>query len=288
MAEKPQLVVITGMSGAGRSLAGKALEDIGFFVIDNLPANLISQVVEEADLALETRRRRLAVAVDTRGGLSFDELEEVLLVLDVDGVPTTLLFLDADDEVLETRFAESRRPHPVEAPTLAESIALERQALEDLRGQADVVIDTSDLSVHELRDAIGEAFAAERPRRPLRVAVTSFGFKHGVPRVVDLLFDVRFLPNPHWDPKLRPLTGLDSAVREFVLAHGDTASFLEGVRSLLEFLLPRYEKEGKSYLTVGVGCTGGRHRSVVLAEELGTWLAERDVDVSVRHRDMER
>jgi UPF0042 nucleotide-binding protein len=288
MAEKPQLVVITGMSGAGRSLAGKALEDIGFFVIDNLPANLISQVVEEADLALETRRRRLAVAVDTRGGLSFDELEEVLLVLDVDGVPTTLLFLDADDEVLETRFAESRRPHPVEAPTLAESIALERQALEDLRGQADVVIDTSDLSVHELRDAIGEAFAAERPRRPLRVAVTSFGFKHGVPRVVDLLFDVRFLPNPHWDPKLRPLTGLDSAVREFVLAHEDTASFLEGVRSLLEFLLPRYEKEGKSYLTVGVGCTGGRHRSVVLAEELGTWLAERDVDVSVRHRDMER
>jgi len=288
MAERPQLVVITGMSGAGRSLAGKALEDVGFFVIDNLPANLISQVVEDADLAVDTRRRQLAVAVDTRGGLSFDELEEVLLVLDVDGVPTTLLFLDADDEVLETRFAESRRPHPVEAPTLAESISLERQALEDLRGEADVVIDTSDLSVHELRDAIGEVFAGERPRRPLRVAVTSFGFKHGVPRVVDLLFDVRFLPNPHWDAELRPLTGLDTRVREYVLAHEDTASFLDRAHSLLEFLLPRYEKEKKSYLTVGIGCTGGRHRSVVLAEELAAWLSGRDVEVSVRHRDMGR
>ncbi len=276
------------MSGAGRSLAGKALEDVGFFVIDNLPANLISQVVEDADLAVDTRRRQLAVAVDTRGGLSFDELEEVLLVLDVDGVPTTLLFLDADDEVLETRFAESRRPHPVEAPTLAESISLERQALEDLRGEADVVIDTSDLSVHELRDAIGEVFAGERPRRPLRVAVTSFGFKHGVPRVVDLLFDVRFLPNPHWDAELRPLTGLDTRVREYVLAHEDTASFLDRAHSLLEFLLPRYEKEKKSYLTVGIGCTGGRHRSVVLAEELAAWLSGRDVEVSVRHRDMGR
>lgn len=280
--------MITGMSGAGRSLAGKALEDVGFFVIDNLPANLISQVVEDADLAVDTRRRQLAVAVDTRGGLSFDELEEVLLVLDVDGVPTTLLFLDADDEVLETRFAESRRPHPVEAPTLAESISLERQALEDLRGEADVVIDTSDLSVHELRDAIGEVFAGERPRRPLRVAVTSFGFKHGVPRVVDLLFDVRFLPNPHWDAELRPLTGLDTRVREYVLAHEDTASFLDRAHSLLEFLLPRYEKEKKSYLTVGIGCTGGRHRSVVLAEELAAWLSGRDVEVSVRHRDMGR
>lgn len=288
MADRPQLVVITGISGAGRSLAGKALEDIGFFVIDNLPANLISQVVREADLAVDTRRRQLAVAVDTRGGLSFGELEEVLLALDAEGVPTTLLFLDADDEVLETRFAESRRPHPVEAPTLAESIAVERQALEDLRGEADVVIDTSDLSVHELRDSIGEAFAGERPRRPLRVAVTSFGFKHGVPRVVDLLFDVRFLPNPYWDAQLRPLTGLDNPVRDYVLTLEDTSGFMERVRSLLEFLLPRHEAEGRSYLTVGIGCTGGRHRSVVLAEELSSWLGEREVDVSVRHRDLDR
>lgn len=288
MPERPQLVVITGMSGAGRSLAGKALEDLGFFVIDNLPANLIARVVEQADPAGDPRRRRLAVAVDTRGGLSFDALEQVLLSLASDGVPTTLLFLDADDEVLTKRFAESRRPHPVEAPTLSESIALERAALEDLRGQADVVVDTSDRSVHDLRQALQELFAGERPRRPLRVAVTSFGFKHGALRVVDLLFDVRFLPNPYWVPELRPLTGHDEAVRREVMSHPDTSGFLRRAEALLEFLLPRYEAEGKSYLTIGIGCTGGRHRSVVVAEELGRWLAEREVEVSVRHRDAER
>ena len=288
MPERPQLVVITGMSGAGRSQAGKALEDLGFFVIDNLPANLIARVVEQADLARDVRRRRLAVAVDTRGGLSFDELEQVLLALTTDGVPTTLLFLDADDEVLTKRFAESRRPHPVEAPTLSESIALERAALQELRGQADVVVDTSDRSVHELRETLQEVFAGERPRRPLRVAVTSFGFKHGVPRAIDLLFDVRFLPNPYWVPELRPLTGHDDAVRKMLMAHPDTAEFLTRLHGLLEFLLPRYEAEGKSYLTVGIGCTGGRHRSVLVAEELGRWLAEREVEVSVRHRDVER
>ncbi len=288
MAERPQLVVITGMSGAGRSLAGKALEDLGFFVIDNLPANLIARVVEQADPARDPRRRRLAVAVDTRGGLSFEALEEVLMTLANDEVPTTLLFLDADDEVLIQRFAESRRPHPVEAPTLNESIALERAALEDLRGQADVVIDTSDRSVHDLRQLLSEVFAGERPRRPMRVTLTSFGFKHGVPRVVDLLFDVRFLPNPFWVPELRSLTGHDEPVRQMVMSHPDTGEFLERTQSLLEFLLPRYEAEGKSYLTIGIGCTGGRHRSVLVAEELGCWLAERDVDASIRHRDLER
>ena len=288
MAERPQLVVITGMSGAGRSQAGKALEDLGFFVIDNLPANLISRVVEQADPAGDPRRRRLAVAVDTRGGLSFEALEEVLLTLAREGVPTTLLFLDAEDEVLTKRFSESRRPHPVEAPTLSESIALERAALQDLRGQADVVVDTSDRSVHDLRRLLRELFAGERPRRPLRVAVTSFGFKHGVPRVVDLLFDVRFLPNPFWVSELRPLTGHDEPVRRMVMSDPDTGEFLTRAEALLEFLLPRYEAEGKSYLTIGVGCTGGRHRAVVVAEELGCWLAEREVDVSVRHRDTER
>jgi UPF0042 nucleotide-binding protein len=286
--ERPQLVVITGMSGAGRSLAGKALEDLGFFVIDNLPANLIARVVEQADPARDPRRRRLAVAVDTRGGLSFEALEQVLLTLANNEVPTTLLFLDADDEVLIQRFAESRRPHPVEAPTLSESIALERAALEDLRGEADVVVDTSDRSVHDLRHLLSEVFAGERPRRPLRVTLTSFGFKHGVPRVVDLLFDVRFLPNPYWVPELRPLTGHDEPVRQMVMSHPDTGEFLERTESLLEFLLPRYEAEGKSYLTIGIGCTGGRHRSVLVAEELGRWLAERDVEASIRHRDLQR
>lgn len=288
MSERPQLVVITGMSGAGRSLAGKALEDLGFFVIDNLPANLIARVVEQADPAGDPRRRRLAVAVDTRGGLSFEALEQVLLALTTEGVPTTLLFLDADDEVLTERFAESRRPHPVEAPTLSESIAIERAALRDLRGQAHVVVDTSDRSVHDLRRLLGELFAGEGPRRPLRVTVTSFGFKHGVPRVVDLLFDVRFLPNPYWVDELRPLTGNDEPVRQMVMSHPDTGEFLNRTQSLLEFLLPRYEAEGKSYLTIGIGCTGGRHRSVLVAEELGRWLAERDIEATIRHRDLER
>jgi RNase adapter protein RapZ len=288
VAERPQLVVITGMSGAGRSQAGKALEDLGFFVIDNLPAALISGAVRQADLTGDPRRRRLAVAVDTRGGLSFEALEEVLVALETDGVPTTLLFLDADDEVLAKRFEETRRPHPVEAATLGESIALERAALQDLRGRADVVVDTSDRTVPELRRALAEVFSGEQPRRPLRVAVTSFGFKHGVPRVIDLLFDVRFLPNPFWVPGLRPLTGHDEAVREYVLTLPDTAAFLERAEALLEFLLPRYEAEGKTYLTIGVGCTGGRHRSVVIAEELGHWLAEQNVEATVRHRDLER
>jgi UPF0042 nucleotide-binding protein len=286
--EHPQLVVITGMSGAGRSQAGKALEDLGFFVIDNLPVGLIARVVEQADPTRDSRRRRLAVAVDTRGGLSFEELEQVLLALTREGVPTSLLFLDADDEVLTKRFAESRRPHPVEAPTLSESIALERAALQDLRGQADMVVDTSERSVHDLRQTLQELFAGERPRRPLRVAVTSFGFKHGVPRAIDLLFDVRFLPNPYWVPELRPLTGHDQSVRQMVMAHPDTGEFLHRLHDLLQFLLPRYAAEGKSYLTIGIGCTGGRHRSVIVAEELGSWLAGREVEASVRHRDLAR
>lgn len=288
MPEHPQLVVITGMSGAGRSQAGKALEDLGFFVIDNLPVGLIARVVEQADPTRDSRRRRLAVAVDTRGGLSFEELEQVLLALTREGVPTSLLFLDADDEVLTKRFAESRRPHPVEAPTLSESIALERAALQDLRGQADMVVDTSERSVHDLRQTLQELFAGERPRRPLRVAVTSFGFKHGVPRAIDLLFDVRFLPNPYWVPELRPLTGHDQSVRQMVMAHPDTGEFLHRLHDLLQFLLPRYAAEGKSYLTIGIGCTGGRHRSVIVAEELGSWLAGREVEASVRHRDLAR
>jgi len=168
---------------------------------------------------------------------------------------------------------------------VAESIALERAALEELRERADVLIDTTERTVHELRDEIHDVFAGETPRRPLRVAVTSFGFKHGMPRVADLVFDVRFLPNPHWEPELRPLTGLDEPVREFVLSPPDTGEFLRRSEALLEFLLPRYEAERKSYLTIAIGCTGGRHRSVAIAEALGGWLAEQEVDVTVRHRD---
>ena len=285
--DRPELVIITGMSGAGRSQAAKTLEDVGFFVVDNLPAPLIADVVARADLT-ESARRRLAVVVDARGGMDFEDLERVMHTLAADGVPTTLLFLDADDETLATRYEENRRPHPVEAGTLLESIAAERAALEGLRGSADVIVDTTDRNVHELRQAIEDAFAGERPTRPMRVAVTSFGFKHGVPRVADLLFDVRFLPNPHWVEELRPLTGLDDAVRSYVLDHPDAEAFVDHVEELLRFLVPKYEAEGKAYLTIAVGCTGGRHRSVAIAEHLAAFLAGRDLEVATRHRDAAR
>ena len=212
MSGRPHLVIISGMSGAGRSLAAKALEDVGFFVIDNLPAGLISDVVARPDLK-DGAQRRLAVVVDTRGGPDFLELEQVINRLGADGVVTTVLFLDADDDVLAKRFAETRRPHPVPGDTIAESIAAERLALGDLRGRADVIIDTSDRNVHELREAVTEVFSGASELRPMRITIASFGFKHGVPRVVDLVFDVRFLRNPHWEERLRPLTGLDPEVR---------------------------------------------------------------------------
>jgi len=279
-----RLVLITGMSGAGRSTASKALEDVGYSVTDNLPADLIAEMVARAR---EKARDRVAVVVDARSGLEFATLDRTLEMLGVDGVPVTVVFLDADDEVLATRFEETRRPHPVAAPTVAESIAAERAALEGLKERADMIIDTTDRNVHELRDAIRDAF--EEHDRPMRVAVTSFGFKTGVPRVVDLVFDVRFLPNPHWVEELRPLTGLDEAVSRHVLASDDAAEFLQRVEGMLDFLVPRYQAEGKSYLTIGVGCTGGRHRSVAIAEAIASWLRGRgDVDVTVRHRDIER
>ncbi len=289
MTDRPHLVVITGMSGAGRSLASKALEDLGFSVIDNLPADLIDDVVAWADLTESDVRRRLAVVVDTRGGLDFRSLDTVMARLAGDGVPTTILFLDADDEVLAKRFVESRRPHPVPGESIGDSIITERAALRDLRGRADVLIDTSDRTAHELREAVFEAFSGARTHGPMRISFTSFGFKHGTPRVVDLLFDVRFLPNPHWEERLRPLTGLDPAVQEFVFAETDASRFVAMTDDLLTFLIPRYEQEGKAYLTIAIGCTGGRHRSVAIAEELARLQRERGgAAVTVRHRDLDR
>jgi RNase adapter protein RapZ len=288
MMVQPHVVIISGMSGAGRSAAAKALEDLGFFVIDNLPAGLIAEVIARSDQEMEGRRR-LAVVVDSRGGLDLGGLEEVIHRLGADEVMTTLLFLDATDEVLASRFEETRRPHPVPGTTVAESIAAERAALRDLRGSADVIIDTSDFNVHELRAAVTAAFEGAAGHHPLRVTVGSFGFKHGVPRVVDLLFDARFLRNPHWEEALRPLSGLDAAVRSFVLGHPDAVRFLELTSDLLAFLVPKYAEEGKSYLTIEVGCTGGRHRSVAIVEELGKRLRGLEgIEVTIRHRDIER
>jgi len=286
--ERPHLVLITGMAGAGRSQASKALEDLGYFVIDNLPAELISDVVARADLP-ESAHTRLSVVVDTRGGMDFDELELVMQRLAADGVPTTTLFLDADDDVLTKRFEETRRPHPVPGATLVESIAEERRILEGVRSGADLEIDTSELNVHELRSLITASFADGVEDHPLRVSVTSFGFKHGLPRGSDLVFDVRFLPNPHWVEELRPLTGLDDAVKDHVLGHADTREFLERLNDILTFLVPKYQREGKSYLTIAIGCTGGRHRSVAIAEHVAAHLRELDdIEVAARHRDVTR
>ncbi len=279
-----ELVVITGMSGAGRSTASNALEDLGYFVIDNLPAGLIADAVEWDD----SHHDRLAVVVDTRGGLSFEALEQALDDLSARDVSVKVLFLDADDDVLVERFKESRRPHPVDRPTLVESIATERAALEALRTRADLVMDTGGRSVHDLRVTVQEAFGEEPTERPLRVTVVSFGFKHGIPQSSDMILDARFLPNPHWVASLRDLTGIDRPVREFVLGQEDTGPFLGHMQGMVSFLLPRYAVEGKAYFTIAIGCTGGHHRSVVLAEEMAAWLKAQDVAATVTHRDIER
>lgn len=278
------MVVITGMSGAGRSTASNALEDMGFFVIDNLPAGLIGEAVEWDD----HRHDRLAFVVDTRGGLNFEALEGALDELEGANVPVRVLFLDAGDDVLVKRFQESRRPHPVDMPTLAESIGAERAALDGLRNRADLVLDTGGRSVHDLRSTVQGAFGEQETARPMRVSVLSFGFKHGVPQEADMVLDARFLPNPHWVPALRDLTGLDAPVADYVAGQPDTPAFVDRVCEILDFLLPRYEAEGKAYFTLAVGCTGGHHRSVAIGEQLGTWLRGQGVPVSVTHRDIAR
>jgi UPF0042 nucleotide-binding protein len=282
----PQVLVVTGMSGAGRSSAAKVLEDLGYTVIDNLPPQMISEVIRHHEVP--ERRRRLAVVVDSRGGLPPGTISEEIDRLEQQGVRTIVLFLDAEDWAIIRRYEENRRPHPIGLERLPDSITAEREYLAGIRDLADVVIDTTELNVHQLRDRLTDEFAGAEPARPMRVSITSFGYKHGVPRDVDLLFDVRFLPNPHWVPELRQLRGTDAPVAEYVLASGDAEEFLRRVEGLLEFLVPRFEAEGKSYLSIGIGCTGGHHRSIALAEQLGTWLREQDIDAHVRHRDIDR
>ncbi len=281
---EPHVVVITGMAGAGRSHAADVLEDLGFFVVDNLPADLIVDVVRRSGVGDESRAR-FAVVVDSRGGVTAEQLSEAVKLLRQMGLRTTVLFLDADDRVLIRRFEETRRPHPIAAPTLDESIALERANMLDIRGFSDLIADTSELNVHQLGDRLRNAFARGLPERTMHIDVTSFGFKRGVPRVVDLLFDARFIPNPHWQPELRPLTGLDAGVRDYVFSFEEAEEFLGKVSDILDFLIPHYESEGKAYLTIGVGCTGGRHRSVAIAEAVGDHLRLAGREVTVHHRD---
>ncbi len=282
----PKVLLVTGMSGAGRSTTGKVLEDIGYVVIDNLPLSLIDEAAHLHDV--EEGETRLAVTVDVRTGIDIGTLRASLHTLRGHGLSPMVVFVDANDEVLATRYDEVRRPHPLAAPTVPEAIAAERAVLTEVREAADVVIDTTGYTVHDLRKRIEAEFSKETEPRQLRVSIRSFGFKHGHPHDVDMLLDVRFLPNPHWDPELRPQTGLEEPVREFVLSNPDTQEFLSRTESLLEFLLPRYEAEGKTYLSVGVGCTGGRHRSVAIAEELGHRLAGAGAAISIQHQDLER
>ena len=280
-----EFLIITGLSGAGRSQAADTFEDLGWFVIDNLPPALIAKVAELVQSPGSTTER-VALVVGT--GQYFDELSPALDQLRRTKRRVRVLFLEASDEVLVRRYENTRRRHPVtEGEGLLESIQRERAQLETVKSEADVVVDTSELNVHQLRDRLLELFA--RDAGPgMQVSVVSFGYKHGLPLDVDLVLDCRFLPNPHWVEELRPQTGQDEAVRDYVLDQPEAKEFLARVDDLLELLLPAYVREGKSYLTLAVGCTGGNHRSVVIAEELARLLEERGFPPTVSHRDAAR
>jgi RNase adapter protein RapZ len=281
------VTIITGMSGAGRSEAAHVLEDLGFFVIDNLPPMLIGKV---AELARSTEKPiRYGLVVDVRSGDFLHDLSAAIDELHRNGAHTRVLFLDASDEVLVRRYEASRRRHPLSSTDrVSDGIAQERALLESLKGEADLIVDTSGLNVHELRDRLRELFAEHAADGALQVNVVSFGYKHGLPLDVDLVFDCRFLPNPHWVDELRPQTGLDAPVRTYVLAQPGTKEFLGELDSLLTMTLPGYEREGKAYLSIGVGCTGGRHRSVVISEQLAERLRGHGYHATVHHRDVDR
>jgi UPF0042 nucleotide-binding protein len=286
-ARGPEFVVITGLSGAGRSEAAKSLEDLDYFVIDNMPPGLVGRVAELA--ATAGAPRRLAIVIDARSGKFFGDLHRGLDELRDLNVPYRIVFLEASDDTLVRRFSTTRRRHPL-APDgrVDEGIRKERLVMDTLRSQADLVIDTSELTPHELRDRMRETFAAAQPRGNLQVTVLSFAYKHGVPRDADMVLDVRFLPNPHWVDELRPLPGTDERVKSYVLRQQSFGEFRRRLLRFLDFLVPGYVSEGKSYLTVAVGCTGGRHRSVIVAEDLAEYFRARRLPVVVEHRDMHR
>jgi UPF0042 nucleotide-binding protein len=285
-----ELVIITGLSGAGRSAAAKCFEDLGFFVVDNLPPELIGTLV---DLGSRSNGAvtRLAVVMDVRSRAFSSDLRSVINDLADRRMRPRVLFLEARDDVLVRRFENVRREHPLQGGgRLVDGIAAERALLEDLRGVADLVIDTSDRSVHDLRRSIESAFVgtAQGPRPALRATIVSFGYKYGLPVDADLVVDVRFLPNPHWIPELRNLTGRDSEVRDYVLTQEGAEEFLDRYTELLKIIGAGYSRESKRFLTLAVGCTGGKHRSVAMAEQLADRLSGLGIQTTVVHRDLGR
>ncbi len=281
-----ELVILTGLSGSGKLSALKAFEDLGFYSVDNLPLDLIPQFAELVKGSQSIARA--ALVIDVREGMRIEEFPAILSKVRRK-LPTQVVYLEASDEALIRRFSETRRPHPLSREeTVVESIRAERLRLDPVRNVADVILDTTRFNVHELRAHINAQFEQEATARNLTVSTVSFGFKNGVPADADLVFDVRFLPNPHFVPEFRKLTGRHPRVAKYVRDFPQTAEFLDKITDLLDFLLPHYIKEGKSYLTVAFGCTGGQHRSVFIAEEMQKRLAKQGYRVKTSHRDMPR
>ena len=284
-----EVLILTGMSGAGRSTVAHALEDLGWYVVDNLPPTLLSDLINQG---VQSEISALAVVVDVRGGKFFDELASSLVHLKKSGTNFRVAFLDATDQALVQRFESTRRPHPLQGSgRIVDGIAAEREKLQELLAQADVVIDTSNLNVHQLEKRTAEIFA-QGLTQSVRVNVLSFGYKYGIPVDADLVLDCRFIPNPHWIPELRPLSGLDEKVKSTVLANPGVGDFVNTYVSLIQQMLPGYLREGKKYLTVAIGCTGGKHRSVSVAREIADKLdgegAGLTISAHASHRDVGR
>ena len=281
-----ELVVITGMSGSGKGSVLKVFEDLGYYCVDNLPVDLIPSFAELVQQSQEISRA--ALVLDVREGAKLEKLPAILRAVKK-RVPTRVLFLEASDEVLQRRFSETRRPHPMgsRAPVKA-SIAAERKRINPIAPLADETIDTSKFNVHELRAHIEKRFHRQEAKRHILVSTVSFGFRNGVPEDADLVFDVRFLPNPHFVPEFRPLTGKDNKVAKYIRSFPQTQEFIDKTLEMLKFLLPHYIHEGKSYLTIAFGCTGGQHRSVMMTEEIAKQLKKAGYDVKTIHRDCPR
>ena len=285
---KPELLIVTGMSGAGRSTVGNALEDLGWYVVDNLPPQMLGPIADLFQIA-KTPLRRVAVVIDVRGREFFDQFSDSLNAVKTRDVNLRLLFLEANDAALVKRFENVRRPHPLQADgTLLDGITAERRALLNIRENADVIMDTSELNIHQLSNRIADGFSLTTTAK-LQLTVMSFGFKYGLPSDADMVADARFIPNPFWIESLRPFTGEDEDVSDYVLAQAGVSEFVAGYVAALKPVLKGYLNENKRYATIAIGCTGGKHRSVALARAIAALLGEQtDVTVSVKHRDLGR